>query len=211
MTAGLIVVAFFFLLRVGEYTPNPNRRTMPLRRKDVTMWRGTVPIPIGAPVRDLAHATSVTICLENQKNGKKGDTLHHEKTHDPMMCPVAAMVKLISPINDLGPEAWIGEYRSSSGKRRRILPEQIRAGLRHAAQLDGLEAKGFDLRRIGSHSLRAGGAVAIKLAGYDEMTIRKMGRWSSNTFLTYIRNQIGNLAAGISSAMATALRYHNVG
>lgn len=205
------MTAFFFLLRVGEYTPNANRRTVPLRRRDVTLWRGTTPIPVGAPMREVRRATAVTICLENQKNGQKGDTLHHERTGDPAMCPVAAMIQLIGEINSLGPNAWIGEFVDNRGRRMRIIPEQIRAGIRHAAAMDGLEARGFDLRRIGSHSLRAGGAVALKLAGYDEVTIRKMGRWSSNTFLTYIRNQIGNLAQGISTAMATTLCYHNVG
>ena len=53
--------------------------------------------------------------------------------------------------------------------------------------------------------------MALKLAGYDETTIMKLGRWSSRTFLVYIRNQIGNLAEGVSTEMATALAYHNVG
>ena len=48
-------------------------------------------------------------------------------------------------------------------------------------------------------------------AGYDDTTIRKMGRWSSSTFLIYIRNQVANLATGVSVAMASALQYHNVG
>ena len=212
--ASLVVVAFFFLLRVGEYTPHSGthpRRTIPLRRKDVTLWQGTNAIPIGAPVEQLNQATAVTICLENQKNGKKGNTLHHERTRDPTMCPVQAMVHLVIPINSWGPDAYIGECLDPRGMRMRILPEQIRAGIRHAAALDNLESRGFNLERLGSHSLRAGGAVALKLAGYDEMTIRKMGRWSSDTFLTYIRDQIGNLASGISEAMAMTLSYHNVG
>ena len=83
--------------------------------------------------------------------------------------------------------------------------------IRHGAALDNLEAKGYHPSRIGSHSLRAGGAVALKLAGYDDTVICKLGRWSSNTFLTYIRNQIGNLTAGVATAMANTLTCHNVG
>ena len=40
----LIVAAFFFLLRVGEYTPHPaqsERCTVPLQKADVKLWRGT--------------------------------------------------------------------------------------------------------------------------------------------------------------------------
>ena len=46
---------------------------------------------------------------------------------------------------------------------------------------------------VGAHSLCAGGTMAIKLHGYDEMTIMKMGRWTSLAFLQYIHNQIAHL------------------
>ena len=39
ITAYLIVLAFFFLLRVGEYTPSAKeKRTVPLRGRDIKLW-----------------------------------------------------------------------------------------------------------------------------------------------------------------------------
>ncbi|GFH50467.1 hypothetical protein CTEN210_06943 [Chaetoceros tenuissimus] len=47
--------------------------------------------------------------------------------------------------------------------------------------------------------------MALKLHGIDDITIKKMGRWSSLTFTMYIHTQIAHLSAGISSAMSTPL------
>ena len=53
--------------------------------------------------------------------------------------------------------------------------------------------------------------MALKLAGCDDTMIRKLGRWSSDTFLIYIRDQIANLTTGVATAMSHMLTYHNVG
>jgi hypothetical protein len=73
-----------------------------------------------------------------------------------------------------------------------------------------LKAKGITADLVGSHSLRSGGAMALKLHGIDDITIKKMGRWSSLTFTMYIHTQIAHLSAGISSAMSTPLPYVNI-
>ena len=49
-----------------------------------------------------------------------------------------------------------------------------------------------------AHLLRAGGAMYLKLNGYDDTTIMKMGQWTSLTFLQYINNQISHLSKAIS-------------
>ena len=210
--AALMVLAFFFLLRVGEYTPSSQPRlTVPLRLKDVKLWRGTRVIPMSAQRHELEEATGVSICLENQKNGRRGDTLFHERSGNPHMCPVEAIVILVVPLRHMGPETPLGSCFDENGMPTRVTARHMRQALRQAAQADNIAEQGFDLERIGTHSLRAGGAVALRLAGYDDTTIRKMGRWSSSTFLIYIRNQVANLATGVSVAMASALQYHNVG
>ena len=73
-----------------------------------------------------------------------------------------------------------------------------------------LHQGGIDPDLVGVHSLRAGGAMALKLAGADDTTIMKMGRWTSLTFLQYIHNQIDHLSAGLSSKMSTQLTFTNI-
>ncbi len=69
--------------------------------------------------------------------------------------------------------------------------------------------QGIPPELISSHSLRAGGATALHLNGYDTKTIQILGRWSSDTFLTYIHHQIAAFSKGLSTAMATNIPFHN--
>jgi hypothetical protein len=55
VTADLVMMAYFFLLRVGEYTPTTlkkgsAKRTIPLRKWDITFWHNTHTIPTDSPV-----------------------------------------------------------------------------------------------------------------------------------------------------------------
>jgi hypothetical protein len=69
----------------------------------------------------------------------------------------------------------------------------------------------YTLNQISLHSLRAGGAMAMKLNGASDSTIMRVGRWSLLTYLTYIHSQISALTAGLSKLMVTQVRFQNVG
>ena len=73
--------------------------------------------------------------------------------------------------------------------------------VRMAVRQTDLPAYGYDLTHIGAHFLRASGTMALKLNGNDEETIMKIGRWSSDTFLTYIHSQIAALTMGVTAKM----------
>ena len=53
--------------------------------------------------------------------------------------------------------------------------------------------------------------MALKLNGYDKETIMKIGRWSSDTFLTYIHSQIAALTMGVTAKMTRQVNFQNVG
>ena len=211
--ANLVILAFFFLLRVGEYTKstdkNRKKRTVALRRKDVKLWRNGRLLHHSLPLTQLLLADAVTICLENQKNGFKGAILHHTASGR-ALCPVRSAVLLIHPIAHLPDYTGLGTYYDTQGHLCRVKANEVRATVLAGAEGDQLESRGYDLDRIGSHSLRSGGATHLKLCGYDETTIKKLGRWSGNTYLRYIQNQIGDLTQGIATQMARILRFHNV-
>ena len=73
-----------------------------------------------------------------------------------------------------------------------------------------LHNKGIAPNLIGVHSLRAGGAMALKMNGASDTTIMKQGRWRSLTFLQYIHNQIAHLSKDISSNMSKKLPFQNI-
>jgi len=211
-TADLVTIAFFYLLRVGEYTmpqPHSRTRTVQSRVQDVTFRRydGTV-IPNSAPVAQLLQAASSTLWMDNQKNGQRGATILHTAVTS-WFCPVKALARRVSKVIGAGgrPETPLSYVRPGV----HIFPKDITTLVKFAAAETNFVEKGYALDRIGTHSLRASGAMSLKLQGVEDSTIMKIGRWTGLTFLTYIHAQIGALNAGIAQRMAIQVDFVNIG
>ena len=91
------IIAFFFLLRVGEYTQSTQAKptcTVPFRICDIVFWHTQngqrCQIAPDAPEALILLATEATLKLDNQKNGHRDDTLHHQAVLGPLN-PVAAL------------------------------------------------------------------------------------------------------------------------
>eukprot|EP00978_Attheya_sp_CCMP212_P009225 scaffold21799_cov40-Attheya_sp.AAC.1 len=97
--AEMTTVAFFFLLRVGQYTKSGKEaRTVPFWVKDVLFRRQQHHIlPNNSPLTVLLQADSVTLWLDNQKNGQRGARLHHTAVPG-WFCPVKALAHRVSSI-----------------------------------------------------------------------------------------------------------------
>ena len=91
-----------------------------------------------------------------------------------------------------------------------IQSAEIVAAVRSASKSLKLQEKGIDPDLIGAHSLRAGGAMALKIMGYPDSTIRKFSRWASDTWQMYIHSQISQLYEGVAAKMSTPIPYHNI-
>ena len=86
----LTVIAFYYLLRSGEYT-KPRlvkrngkmvraTRTVQFRVQDVGFWKDGHILPRNSPLSLLLQADAATMKITNQKNGRTGQTLHQEST-----------------------------------------------------------------------------------------------------------------------------------
>ena len=53
-----------------------------------------------------------------------------------------------------------------------VTDNQIRFAVKFAAKALQYEKRGIPIDRIDTHSLRSGGACALRLAGYDEVQIK---------------------------------------
>ena len=73
----------------------------------------------------------------------------------------------------------------------------IIAAVRAKANKLKLNLQAIEPDLVGAHSICAGGDMALKLHGYDDTNIMKMGRWKSLAFLKYIHNQIAHLSKDI--------------
>jgi hypothetical protein len=214
--ADLTIVAFYFLLRVGEYTQPAGRRatrTTQFRLKDATFWRQQsdatlVRIPFDAADDLLLAAKAVTLTLDNQKNSVRDSTLHHYEVPGPLN-PVAAVARRVlsaRQASNSDPEALLCQYSPLGHVRSSAIAPLLIA----AARRINLQAKGFTHTRIGSHSIRASGAMALYLNAVDPTLIKKLGRWQSDTWLTYIHNQVGELTKGVAQKMSRPIVFHNV-
>lgn len=206
-------VAFYYLLRVGEYTYRSSKhrtRTKQFRIKDVTFWNDLEPIPVTAPLSKLLTATAATLHISNQKNGTRGQLIHHEASNQ-HNCPVRALARRISSItrHTHNLDTPISAVYTSRGWSH-VLSTDINNVVKDAVTALNLTSAGFHRRLVSSHSLRAGGAMAMKLNGVDRDTIKKYGRWSSDTFLMYIHEQIGAFSANISKLMSTHIPFANI-
>ena len=83
--------------------------------------------------------------------------------------------------------------------------------MKFAASKLGYPSRNIPLDRIDTHSNRAGEARAMKLAGFDDESIRKMGKWlpSSNDFLEYIQHQLSGFSQVKSTKMSRIERFTN--
>ena len=158
-------------------------------------------------------ADETTMRLTNQKNGQKNGMIHHEANDNgDGLYPVWALAARVSHMLDNGGTHYILLCSYWNGLRwDEVTAENIGDAMKVAVVTTGLHEKGITPNDVGSHSLRAGGAMALKLNGISDTTIKKAGRWRSMAFLQYIHNQIGHLSAGVSKAMKTKVPFRNIG
>ena len=78
-------------------------------------------------------------------------------------------------------------YKRSSTWEHVQLADMIAVVLTATKQLK-LHHHRIDLDLVGSHSLQAGGTMALKINGCDDTTIKTFDRWTSLNSLKYIHN-----------------------
>jgi hypothetical protein len=216
----LALIAFYYLLRVGEYTVkatrNSTKQTVQFRVADVTFFQHDTngrlrQLSRSAPTADIMTAASATLKLDNQKNGWKGVCIHQEANGEPTLCPVRALGRRITHIraNTHDPLAYLSAFFTPL--RFDVTDSDIRKSIKVAAALLNYPShKGIPIERVDTHSLRSGGANALSLSGYSDRQIQKLGRWRSATFKEYIREELACFSAGMSTSMKQKFNFVNI-
>ncbi len=143
----LICIAYYFLLRVGEYTTTTKRkkqtRTRQFCRRDVVFFvqdattDHLVMLPADATDDEILHAEAATLQISNQKNGHAVACVHHEALEgNPHTCPVRALGRRIVHIrkHTKSKEAFINAYWDSVG-RGAVTDQQISFAVKYAAKM----------------------------------------------------------------------------
>jgi hypothetical protein len=164
--ADLVVLAFFFLLRIGEYMPsgNCNTRTTQIRRTDLQFWRK---LPTGimdrisplATLAGLLQADAVTITLDNQENGQRGAVLQHKALPNNPSCLCRAAARRFVSMRLCGDPHNANAILSLYAPHKHILATHMAVGIRVVALRSMIWLQGYNLLRIGPHSLCASGVM----------------------------------------------------
>ena len=77
--------------------------------------------------------------------------------------------------------------------------------------LIGVDVLGFTKEDMGLHSICSGGSMAMFLSKVETIIMMRIGRWSSDTFLEYIREQVENFMVGVSQRMLEFEHYFVLG
>jgi hypothetical protein len=211
----LIVVAFFFAMRSCEYSSVQGKRmTTIVGVDDIRFWADDE-IVDADDIEGMKRADAVSVTFRRQKNRDNGVvvTQHRtDETGDAEMCPVRALAALVIRIRSYASvtikgtsNVGINALESADGPGLGgISSKEVLKQLREAATAVGEKKLGFPVDRIGTHSIRAGAAMAMFLAGVPCETIQLIGRWRSRTFMVrYLRIQVTASTRGVTTKMTS--------
>ena len=184
----MIIVAFFFLLRPGEYTDTSSTDTTPFTFQDVQLHIGDrrLDLRLASDVELLHAATSVSLTFTTQKNGIPNEVIRLGRTGDPFLCPVMAIARRIIHLRRANAPPTTPLSRVFDGANiLHVTPSLITKTLRDAINFIGFDL-GFLPHEVSARSLRAGGATALLCAKVDPNIIQLLGRWRSDEMLRYL-------------------------
>jgi hypothetical protein len=187
----MICLAFFFLLRPGEYTGTPSETT-PFTLQDIQCWVGQQRyLATTIPLDELPRLTFVTLTFTTQKNGVRGEVIGLGRSGNPALCPVMTLARRIAHLrtHHAPPTQPLASYyKPLSPAIHLIKLSDITAALRFSTAIIG-PSVGFLPADISARSLRAAGAMALLCAQVDSDVIRLLGRWRSDEMLRYLHVQ----------------------
>ena len=200
-TSDMIILAFFFLLRPGEYTATASE-TQPFELQHVQLFIGSRRINFStATDAEILESRFCSLTFDKQKNGVRGEVIGLGLSGDPLLCPVRALGRRIihlrthnAPITT--PLAVVSHH----SKWTRITPTHITTALRDAVKFLGADL-GFFPKDVSARCLRAAGANALLLSKVDSDVIRLIGRWRSDEMLRYLHVQAAPLMSDYAKRM----------
>ena len=172
------------------------------------------PLPLNESIQELLAVVATKLRITEHKNSFKGACVHHGALAIKIFaCPVKALARRFTHIwvHTSDGSTLLCEHWDSVG-RGDVTDRDMRFHMKFSASKFRYPIRNIPLDRIDTHSNRAGGACEMKLAGFDDESIRKMGRWlpSSNDFLEYIQRQISGFSQGMATKMSRIAIFTNM-
>lgn len=155
----MFLLAFFALCRVGEITVSPANHNLQLN--NVQFYR---------------RPCSYIISFASFKHSSRPQSVKIEAQTSIAICPVFALKEFLN-IRSSSPGPL---FISSNGYP--VKTEEFAQVLKQALKSSQLSPTSYT-----SHSFRIGGATYAAKIGLTSLQIRRLGRWSSDAYLKYLR------------------------
>ena len=197
----MICLAFFFLLRPGEYVVS-QAESSPFQVKDVQLHLGARRLNLEtASEAELRSATFASLTFDKQKNSVRGEVIGQATSGDPNLCPVRALARRILHLrhHNAPADTPLASAYTDAGLSY-VKPPHITEALRLAVEFLG-PTLGFLPSDVSARCLRAAGANALLCGGVDTDVIRLLGRWRSDEMLRYLHTQANPLLRTFAQQM----------
>lgn len=189
--ADMLILAFYFLMRPGEYCTTPEA-PHPFRLQDVALFSGDHLLDLGkATDAQLLAASSVKLTFSTQKNAVQGEEIAHGRSGHAFFCPVLATARRVIHlrINQALPTTPLHYYRANkTADWRPVRSTHVTDLIRQVVRSHGAPF-GLQEAHVSAKSLRASGAMALLIAKIDPDLIQLIGRWKSDSMLRYLHVQ----------------------
>jgi len=183
--ADVITIAFFFLLRPGEYTGTTTDDAA-FSLADVTLFLQDKELdPMTAPLQDIEAATAVKLTFTTQKNGTRNESILHGRSDDALCCPTKAVIQRNlhhRHHNSKSTTSLASYYNPRRNWLVAVKAKDVTGVLRHAAAANR-SVTGINPKDISARSLRAGGAMALLCGDVDHNLIQMLGCWHSDAMM----------------------------
>lgn len=172
----MIILGFFFLLRLGEYAHTNNPEAAPFCLCDVHLLRYNVRIDALRCAEELlTSATHVALEFTMQKNGVRGELVMLGRSGHHILCPVLAAIARLKHLrlHQAHPTTHLYQYyngRSWQAVNTYDLTQNFHAGASTLGHTVGIQAADISVR-----SLRSSGAMALLCADVDSDKICLLG------------------------------------
>ncbi|XP_060563854.1 uncharacterized protein LOC132723195 [Ruditapes philippinarum] len=159
----MFTMAFFAFLRVGEFTKSSTANHT-ISNSDISVnTKNCKPVSISVSLSHFKHSVApFTMILQRFKNKR--------------ICPVLA----IDTFSRMRPKVLGPFFLNESGTP--VTTKQFNKILKKCICKIGCDPKFYT-----SHSFRIGAATLAHSKKYSDSQIRKLGRWRSNAFQSYLR------------------------
>ena len=160
---------------------------------------------------DISSIISITINFRKTKNGDKEASITMHRTQKDL-CPVRAWAKVVTRIlnyQNINLQTQVNCIMIQN-KPAFVTAIDVMKMIRFTVSTIGRTILGFTPDDVGTHSIRSSFAMFLYLSNVRSDKIMLQGRWRSIVFLAYIRPQVHEFSAGLSSEMMTAENFFHV-